>query len=497
MALQALLLTMRWVSSSWQNIYASNADKLKDYFMRSIAFRNNWATYHGSELKSEQGRAIPYMFLTQPSDDTATGTYANTTSSSSKVRVYLQGAIHGNEPAADQGIMALLGKMDANQTWTASLLEKLDILVLPRYNPDGVSYFQREFGSNIDPNREGTKLAKQQSRDIRTLISSFDPHVAADMHEYGGSPVYGGVYRHGTDALIAGAKNLNIHPDIRELTESTFSAGMSAALVAKGLRPEPYVTGPTSQIEGAPIVFTEASAAPTTGRNALGLSQAVVILCELRGIRLANQHFQRRTASSLIMLEAMLNIAHSNAASVLQTIETAVSDFIASETDIVLTDSQPSFNRTFTMVDIRNGSLVQAPVTFLSSTPALANSTRSRPSAYLIPRDWRTIVDRLSAMGVEFEELKNEFRGTVQAYNITTSSLGDEYDEGTVLNTVTTEFYERELVLPAGSWRLSARQKNAALAFVTLEPESEVSFVRFGVVPVGVGWEYPVFREVV
>jgi len=160
--------------------------------VRSIASRNDWATYHGSDLKSEQGRSIPYVFLTQPSNSTS-----NITSDSSKVRVYLQGAIHGNEPAADQGILALLGKMDANQTWTASLLEKLDILVLPRYNPDGVSYFQREFGSNIDPNREGTKLAKQQSRDIRSLVSSFDPHVVADMHEYGGSTIYGGIYRYG------------------------------------------------------------------------------------------------------------------------------------------------------------------------------------------------------------------------------------------------------------------------------------------------------------
>lgn len=391
--------------------------------------------------------------------------------------------------------MALLGKMDANQTWTASLLEKLDILILPRYNPDGVSYFQRELGSNIDPNREGTKLAKQQSRDIRRLVSLFDPHVAADMHEYGGSSVYGGVYRHGTDALIAGAKNLNIHPSIRELTESTFSAGMSEALVANGLRVEPYVTGSTSAVEGAPIVFTEASAAPTTGRNAMGLSQAVVILCELRGIRLADQHFQRRTASSLIMLEAILNIAHSNAASVLSTIESAVEDFISNDDEIVLTDSQPRSNRTFTMVNIHNGSLVQAPVTFLSSTPAIANLTRSKPSAYLIPRDWSTVVDRLSAMGVEFEKLQQEFRGTVQAYNITSSSLGEEYVEGTILNTVTTEFYEKELVLPAGSWRLSTKQKNAALAFVTLEPESEVSFVSFGIVPVAAGWEYPIFRE--
>jgi predicted deacylase len=472
-------------------------NNVTDYFMRSIAFRNNWATYHGSELTSEQGRAIPYMFLTQPSASDSTGTYTNSTRDFSKVRVYLQGAIHGNEPAADQGILALLGKMDANQTWTASLLEKLDILVLPRYNPDGVNYFQREFGSNIDPNREGTKLVAQQSRDIRSLISSFEPHVVADMHEYGGPTTYGGIYRHGTDALIAGAKNLNIHPDIRTLTEDTFSAGMSAALVANGLRVEPYVTGPSSRIEGSPIVFTEASAAPTTGRNAMALSQAIVILCELRGIRLADQHFQRRTASSLIMLEAMLNIAHDQSTSILSTIESAVEDFIVSNDDIVLTDSQPSGNRTFTMVDIRDGSIVQAPVTFLSSTPAIANFTRSRPSSYLIPRDWKTVVDRLSAMGLEFEELAYEFRGTVQAYNVTSSTLDTEFTEGTVMNTVTTEFYERELVMPAGSWRLSAKQKNAALAFVTLEPESEVSFVSFGIIPVATGWEYPIFREVV
>jgi len=177
----------RWVSNRWERKHIHKADNLTDYFMRSIAFRNNWATYHGSELKSEQGRAIPYLFLTQPSDST-TGTYAmNSTSDSGKVRVYLQGAIHGNEPAADQGALALLGKMDANQTWTASLLERLDILILPRYNPDGVSYFQRQFGANIDPNREGTKLALQQSRDIRSLVSAFDPHVVADLHEFGGT----------------------------------------------------------------------------------------------------------------------------------------------------------------------------------------------------------------------------------------------------------------------------------------------------------------------
>jgi hypothetical protein len=271
---------------------------------------------------------------------------------------------------------------------------------------------------------------------------------------------------------------------------------MSEALRNNGLRVEPYVTGASSRVEGSPIVFTEASAAPTTGRNAMGLGQAIVVLCELRGIRLADQHFQRRTASSLIMLEAMVQIAHDNAETVISTIDSAVEDFINNDAEIVLTDSQPSENRTFTMVDIRNGTLVQAPVEFFSSTPAVANFTRSKPESYLIPRDWKDVVDRLSAMGVEFEELQYEYRGTVQAYNITSTSLAEEYYEGTILNTVTTEFYEKDLVMSAGSWRMSTRQKNAAMAFVTLEPESEVSFVSFGIIPVSTAWEYPIFREV-
>lgn len=105
---------------------SESTDNGKDHFIRSIAARNDWVTYHGSDLESEQGRSIPYLYLSESTQNTGRNSTGN------KLRVYLQAAIHGNEPAADQGTLALLGKMDANATWTASLLEKLDILVIPR-----------------------------------------------------------------------------------------------------------------------------------------------------------------------------------------------------------------------------------------------------------------------------------------------------------------------------------------------------------------------------
>lgn len=162
-----------------------------DYFIRSIANRNDWITYKSSDFLSEEGRAIPYLFLSSSPGYTGNNT---------KLKVYIQAAIHGNEPAADSGALALLGKLDANQTYTASLLEKLDILILPRYNVDGVSYFQRELAVNLDPNRDHIKLDRKQTREIKQVFSDYNPHIAIDLHEFTAPTVYGGDYQHGNDA---------------------------------------------------------------------------------------------------------------------------------------------------------------------------------------------------------------------------------------------------------------------------------------------------------
>lgn len=127
-------------------------------------------SYSSADFQSEEGRAIPYVFLSLPNS-----------SDEKKLRIYLQGAIHGNEPAADQSILAFLGKMDADPEWAESILEKMDIKILPRYNVDGVSYFQRQLACNLDPNRDHIKLMREQTRSIKRVVSEWNPHIAIDM----------------------------------------------------------------------------------------------------------------------------------------------------------------------------------------------------------------------------------------------------------------------------------------------------------------------------
>jgi murein tripeptide amidase MpaA len=96
-------------------------------FVKSLSNRTGWITYH-DELESEEARKIPYVTL------------SNGKQSVDKLRIFIQGGQHGNEPAGDEGVLALLGKLAADSQWTAKVLDKADLLILPRYNVDGVEY---------------------------------------------------------------------------------------------------------------------------------------------------------------------------------------------------------------------------------------------------------------------------------------------------------------------------------------------------------------------
>ncbi|OGM41839.1 carboxypeptidase 2 [Aspergillus bombycis] len=426
----------------------SSSQNDMEAFLEQLADRNDYMTYRTANFTSEEGRSFPYVHLSASRSSSL-----RRDGSASKVRVWIQGAVHGNEPAGDEATLALLGKFDEDQEWAASILD------------------ERTLATNYDPNRDHIKLARQQTRDIKQLMNNFNPHVVVDMHEYGAPSRFGeGQYVHGSDGLYSAAKNLNINERIRNLAEELFAKNIGEDMEAVGLRAEPYVTG--SSASGSEFVadFAEAGTDGKIGRNAMGLTQAVVFLLEMRGIAIADQEFQRRTAAGLTMLGSIVQTAADNADQVFKTVEDGIKEFIASDGDIILTDYSKTEIRPFTMVDVKNGSVVYPPVRFASTTPAVANLTRSRPEAYLIPVAWADLAKRLEVL------------------------VDTSYYEGVIRVTATTEASERELRLSKGSFRVSTRQKNAALAMVALEPENIDSYVSFNIVPVKKSDEYPIYR---
>ncbi|KAM0286037.1 hypothetical protein ACHAQH_001045 [Verticillium albo-atrum] len=485
------------VPDAFANGTAGPTDELTmDHFLRTLAARNDYMTYHNPSFQSEEGRSLPHVHLStsaKPSTSGSLKSYANSTQPAEKVRIWMQGGVHGNEPAGDQALLALLGQFDANATWAASILEHVELLVLPRYNPDGVAYFQRYLATSFDPNRDHTKLARQQTRDIKKLVMDYAPHVGVDCHEYTATRPYGASdqWHAAQDGQFSAMKNLNIHADIRELSETLFADSIAAAMESRGLRWSPYVTGNGGSDD---ITLDETSSDAKMGDTSVGLSQAVMFLTETRGIRLADQHWQRRVATGLTMVQTLVQTAADNAKLVYDTVEKAREDFISSDEDIIITDYATATNVSWPFIDVLNGSIVDVPVTFMNTTPVTANLTRSRPEAYVFSKAWHDVADRLRAAGVVVDELYADFEGEVEALNVTSSVIAASKYEGVVRTTVTTESLSKEVKIPAGGYWVSTRQKNAAHAFNVLEPENIDSYVTFNILPVDVADEYQVYR---
>jgi hypothetical protein len=417
-------------------------------------------------------------------------TLSNGKQNDKKLRIFIQGGQHGNEPAGDEGVLALLGKLAADSKWTAKVLDKADLLILPRYNVDGVEYLQRQLASNYDPNRDHSVLLREQTRKIRQLQSKFDPHIFVDDHEYtGGSPV-AQRYIRSQDLLVSANKGLNVNPGIRRLNED-FVTDVFAAAQAKDLRAYAYFT---TTVSNGTIIIQEPDAHAQANHKGAGNYQALTFLVETRGIRLANQHFQRRVASHLIALTTIINKAVNEFEHVYTTIENGRKAFTESEEDIIVAQDYQLTNKTVQFIDAASGSFVDVHVRSQNQDPAVVVLARKRPRAYVFSRAWSDVAARLRTLGVRVDELTVPFEGVVEALVVANATLARTKFEGIAGTTVVTQSTSRHVTIPEGGFYVSTRQKNAGYAFVLLEPENEASLAGYNEIPLEVGDEYPVFR---
>ncbi|KAK7216559.1 hypothetical protein V2G26_004562 [Clonostachys chloroleuca] len=465
---------------------------LEDW-LKTLAARNHWMSYQEPDFTSEEGRLIPLVTLSSASPQSLPSIdNSNYTNNSSKLRIWITGGVHGDEPGGDQAILALLGKLDANASFASSLLDRTDLMILPRYNPDGVARFQRTLANGADPNRDHTALGHQQTVDIKRLQNRFAPHVGIDCHEYYANRRHG---RHADllfaqDAMVSSMKNLNVHRTIRDLSQTLFVDRMGAALHARGLRWGPYVTRPNA----SEMVLLEMGTDAKMDTH-VALGQGVQILTETRGTHLGEQHFRRRVATGLVLLEAAMEAVVENAAVIYDTVEAARAEFIESREDIIVTDRHRMMEANWTFIDAASGEITDIPVQFGNSTPVEAEITRRRPEAYVFGPEWASIAEKLRIAGVQVETLTAPFQGEVEATHVRGS--GDEVvpqEETTPRLIANTEVIRKEVQIPAGGFRVSTRQRMAAQAFVRLEPESVDSFAAFRLLPASPGDEYPVYR---
>ncbi len=254
---------------------------------------------------SQTGQPIEALLLSRQADLDPAALRA-----SGRATVLLIGEQHGDEPAGAEALLALAHSLA--QGSLAPRLDGLNVIVLPRANPDGAQAGRRATASGIDLNRDHLLLRTPEAQAIAGLMRDYAPAVIVDAHEYPAIAPYldkfGGVAR--ADVLLQYAMAPNVHEFVSRAAEEWFRRPLLERLQREGLTSDWYHTLATAPDDrrvamGAPR--------PDLGRNAAGLRHAVSLLVETRGSELGRTHFARRVHTQVVAMESVLASAAARA----------------------------------------------------------------------------------------------------------------------------------------------------------------------------------------
>ena len=190
--------------------FASHEEVLT-YSRLLAAQSDNWLRVE-SIGKSQQGRDIPLLLLSSPSSFQA-----------NNPTVLFLGQQHGNEPAGGEAALALAQRLITTQR---NLLERVNVLILPRANPDGAENFVRATASGLDVNRDHLLLQTPEAQAIAATALRFSPQVVMDLHEFtvGGRWLDKFAAYAKYDALLQAATVGNMNSKIADLALQEFVA---------------------------------------------------------------------------------------------------------------------------------------------------------------------------------------------------------------------------------------------------------------------------------
>ncbi len=420
--------------------------------------------------KSQQGRDIPLLVLTS-----ARG-FQN-----DKPTVLVLGQQHGNEPAGGEAALALAYQL---RTTEAQMLEQVNVLILPRANPDGAENFVRSTASGLDVNRDHLLLQTPEGRAIAETALRYRPQVVMDLHEFTVGDrwldKFAGYAKY--DALLQASTVGNMDPIVATLALRDFVGSARTALESQQLTTFWYHTSSTDPLDR---VVSMGGVQPDTGRNVFGLRNAVSILIETRGVGIGRAHFARRVHTHVVASLAIIRTAASQGQGLVQAIEAAGQATAAKACQgesVVRAQASPT-KETLLLVDAVTGADRAELVDWRSALVLNVLETRKRPCGYWLGPSQEAAIKKLESLGVKVMPLARERRAMVHAYRVLSEKGGQRLDaRGAIAATraireISVALDASTATLPAGGWYVGLDQPLGNLVAAALEPDSQNSFV--------------------
>jgi hypothetical protein len=429
--------------------------------------------------QSQKGYKIPMVLI------------EDSTQSNPKLRVWLQGGLHGNEPGSTESMLYLLHeilKKPQYRKW----LKHLKITMVPMANVDGSNKQNRYAANGLDLNRDQTKLMIPESTLLKNAMNAFDPQVALDFHEY--RPYrrdYAKLSEHGVaplyDVMFLYTGNQNVPLGLRQYIKNRFVANAKEKLAAHGRSSHDYFTA--RKVLGS-IHFNQGSVNARSSATNYALTNAVSTLIEVRGVGIGRTSFTRRVQSAFLVAESYLETAYQHRTEVLEKLSQARE----SQHQATVKSIRHISQKPVKMIDIATQDEITLDAVVRDAWKNKATLTRKRPKAYILKPEAHQMALRLKTLGLRIDTLRNEVSLPVEAYEVIAYSLEHKKYEGVYRQKVQTKLSQQQVKFPKNSYVVYLEQPHGNMALETLEPEAANSFISFSVYQTGTGETLPIYR---
>jgi hypothetical protein len=103
------------------------------------------------------------------------------------------------------------------------------------------------------------------------------------------------------------------------------------------------------------------------------------------------------------------------------------------------------------------------------------------PFAYIVPVEWKTVIERLRFHGITMTTIGSDINIPVKKYRFSNPKWQQNPYEGRhPMTSIVTEEFDQETTFPAGSVIVEISQPTAKIIAHMLEPQGEGSFVYWG-----------------
>jgi hypothetical protein len=441
-----------------------------------------------ASARSQLGRELPVLVFSHDQNAVGDGT---------KPVVLVIGQQHGNEPAGGEAALVLAQRLGTGDL--ANLLNSIDVIIVPRANPDGADAFVRGLANGIDPNRDHALLRTPEIRTIGALFTRYKPQLVLDCHEFSVAGRWvtkvGGLQR--IDAMIQYATVPNLPPSLARADSELLLPAILGAFDANGLSHDWYHTTDGSRVD-APVAM--GGIGPDTGRNVAGLRNAVSFLLETRGVGLGRAHFARRVQTHIVASVAIMQLAAKDPGSFMALSQRASTEASTSTSPLVIVARQRPEQREMKFIDPKTGTDKPVTVTWLSALDIEATMTRPRPAGYIVNHDSAQAIDALNRAGLVTRVITqpravpgDHYRATDITTGAKKDGRGDDTGAGAIVKG-TYVLEQAEIPVVPDDVYVPLNQPLAGLAAALLEPESDAGIVANRLVPVAKGQLLPIAR---